>query len=210
MLCLFLCMLSNSRGSLLAGMFWLLPHHMLVVLTTSLLRMKYNLSLIDAAGLYMNQWVETCSLLQGKKDILVSVYGNISCFFSQQVQDLPSFGIGHSLGSLIHLLIGNFCESIKLIQLISFFLYILSWFTCNSGSRYAVQRNGNIFMAFNNKVNRFIYIPRIAFPLMKALWSITHITYLVSTKVILSLVGRYCESCYEITEPVKLISLWNL
>ncbi|EFH40087.1 hypothetical protein ARALYDRAFT_494828 [Arabidopsis lyrata subsp. lyrata] len=40
------------------------------------------------------------------------------------VQDLPSFGIGHSLGSVIHLLIG---------------------------SRYAVQRNGNVFMAFNNK-----------------------------------------------------------
>ncbi|RID59851.1 hypothetical protein BRARA_F03048 [Brassica rapa] len=42
----------------------------------------------------------------------------------ESVQDLPSFGIGHSLGSLIHLLIG---------------------------SRYAVQRNGNVFMAFNNK-----------------------------------------------------------
>ncbi|KAK9674500.1 hypothetical protein RND81_12G236800 [Saponaria officinalis] len=40
------------------------------------------------------------------------------------VEDLPTFGIGHSLGSVIHLLIG---------------------------SRYAVQRNANIFMAFNNK-----------------------------------------------------------
>ncbi|KFK32166.1 hypothetical protein AALP_AA6G206200 [Arabis alpina] len=40
------------------------------------------------------------------------------------VHDLPSFGIGHSLGSVIHLLIG---------------------------SRYAVQRSGNVFMAFNNK-----------------------------------------------------------
>ncbi|KAL3752000.1 hypothetical protein ACJRO7_012769 [Eucalyptus globulus] len=40
------------------------------------------------------------------------------------VHDLPTFGIGHSLGSVIHLLIG---------------------------SRYAVQRNGNILMAFNNK-----------------------------------------------------------
>ncbi|XP_027100556.1 uncharacterized protein LOC113753743 [Coffea eugenioides] len=39
-------------------------------------------------------------------------------------QDLPCFGIGHSLGSVIHLLIG---------------------------SRYAVQRNGNVLMAFNNK-----------------------------------------------------------
>ncbi|KAH0461313.1 hypothetical protein IEQ34_008888 [Dendrobium chrysotoxum] len=38
--------------------------------------------------------------------------------------DLPTFGIGHSLGSVIHLLIG---------------------------SRYAVQRNGNVLLAFNNK-----------------------------------------------------------
>ncbi|GAB4854247.1 hypothetical protein Ancab_022834 [Ancistrocladus abbreviatus] len=38
--------------------------------------------------------------------------------------DLPTFGIGHSLGSVIHLLIG---------------------------SRYAIQRSGNILMAFNNK-----------------------------------------------------------
>ncbi|KAL8153144.1 hypothetical protein V2J09_010904 [Rumex salicifolius] len=38
--------------------------------------------------------------------------------------DLPTFGIGHSLGSVIHLLIG---------------------------SRYAVQRNGNVLMSFNNK-----------------------------------------------------------
>lgn len=41
-----------------------------------------------------------------------------------QLQDLPTFGIGHSLGSVIHLLIG---------------------------SRYAVQRSGNILMSFNNK-----------------------------------------------------------
>ncbi|KAL2944529.1 Carbamoyl-phosphate synthase large chain [Bienertia sinuspersici] len=39
-------------------------------------------------------------------------------------EELPSFGIGHSLGSVVHLLIG---------------------------SRYAVKRNGNILMAFNNK-----------------------------------------------------------
>ncbi|KAI4368555.1 hypothetical protein MLD38_017101 [Melastoma candidum] len=39
-------------------------------------------------------------------------------------RDLPIFGMGHSLGSVIHLLIG---------------------------SRYAVQRNGNVLMAFNNK-----------------------------------------------------------
>ncbi|KAL2507197.1 hypothetical protein Fot_30844 [Forsythia ovata] len=42
----------------------------------------------------------------------------------ETVDDLPTFGIGHSLGSVIHLLIG---------------------------SRYAVQRNGNVLMAFNNK-----------------------------------------------------------
>ncbi|CAI0399473.1 unnamed protein product, partial [Linum tenue] len=42
-----------------------------------------------------------------------------------QVEDLPTFGMGHSLGSVIHLLIG---------------------------SRYAVQRSGNVLMAFNNKV----------------------------------------------------------
>ncbi|KAJ6943907.1 hypothetical protein NC652_009364 [Populus alba x Populus x berolinensis] len=45
-------------------------------------------------------------------------------FLQETVQDVPTFGIGHSLGSVIHLLIG---------------------------SRYAVQRSGNILMAFNNK-----------------------------------------------------------
>lgn len=45
-------------------------------------------------------------------------------FLHETVQDLPTFGIGHSLGSVIHLLIG---------------------------SRYAVQRSGNIYMSFNNK-----------------------------------------------------------
>nr|XP_043606115.1 uncharacterized protein LOC122578263 [Erigeron canadensis] len=45
-------------------------------------------------------------------------------YLDETVRDLPSFGIGHSLGSVIHLLIG---------------------------SRYAVQRCGNIYMAFNNK-----------------------------------------------------------
>ncbi|XAR48272.1 hypothetical protein NMG60_11031029 [Bertholletia excelsa] len=45
-------------------------------------------------------------------------------FLRETIQDLPTFGIGHSLGSVIHLLIG---------------------------SRYAVQRNGNVLMAFNNK-----------------------------------------------------------
>lgn len=42
----------------------------------------------------------------------------------ETMEDIPTFGIGHSLGSVVHLLIG---------------------------SRYAVQRNGNILMAFNNK-----------------------------------------------------------
>ncbi|XP_062225553.1 uncharacterized protein LOC133924153 isoform X2 [Phragmites australis] len=43
---------------------------------------------------------------------------------AEPVNDLPTFGVGHSLGSVIHLLIG---------------------------SRYAVQRSGNILMSFNNK-----------------------------------------------------------
>ncbi|XP_010249395.1 PREDICTED: uncharacterized protein LOC104591937 [Nelumbo nucifera] len=45
-------------------------------------------------------------------------------FLQEIVNDLPTFGIGHSLGSVIHLLIG---------------------------SRYAIQRNGNVLMSFNNK-----------------------------------------------------------
>ncbi|KAK4413619.1 hypothetical protein Salat_2774700 [Sesamum alatum] len=45
-------------------------------------------------------------------------------YLQETVEDIPTFGIGHSLGSVIHLLIG---------------------------SRYAVQRSGNILMAFNNK-----------------------------------------------------------
>jgi len=45
-------------------------------------------------------------------------------YLQQPVKELPSFGVGHSLGSVIHLLIG---------------------------SRYAVQRSGNVLMSFNNK-----------------------------------------------------------
>lgn len=45
-------------------------------------------------------------------------------FLPDNVNNLPTFGVGHSLGSVIHLLIG---------------------------SRYAVQRSGNVLMAFNNK-----------------------------------------------------------
>ncbi|KAM3324776.1 hypothetical protein P3S67_005928 [Capsicum chacoense] len=45
-------------------------------------------------------------------------------FLQERVEDLPIFGIGHSLGSVIHLLIG---------------------------ARYAVKRSGNVLMAFNNK-----------------------------------------------------------
>ncbi|KAK6942050.1 Protein of unknown function DUF1350 [Dillenia turbinata] len=45
-------------------------------------------------------------------------------FLKETIEDLPIFGIGHSLGSVIHLLIG---------------------------SRYAVQRNGNVLISFNNK-----------------------------------------------------------
>ncbi|CAN1262864.1 hypothetical protein LINPERPRIM_LOCUS11427 [Linum perenne] len=51
-------------------------------------------------------------------------YDRVIRFLQESVQDLPTFGIGHSLGSVIHLLVG---------------------------SRYAVQRTGNILMAFNNK-----------------------------------------------------------
>ncbi|XP_020090188.1 uncharacterized protein LOC109711510 isoform X5 [Ananas comosus] len=45
-------------------------------------------------------------------------------FLQEIVTGLPTFGVGHSLGSVIHLLIG---------------------------SRYAIQRSGNVLMAFNNK-----------------------------------------------------------
>ncbi|RWR73193.1 Protein of unknown function DUF1350 [Cinnamomum micranthum f. kanehirae] len=48
-------------------------------------------------------------------------------FLPDNVNNLPTFGVGHSLGSVIHLLIG---------------------------SRYAVQRSGNVLMAFNNKRRR--------------------------------------------------------
>ncbi|CAN6275576.1 unnamed protein product [Urochloa humidicola] len=45
-------------------------------------------------------------------------------YLDEPVKDLPTFGVGHSLGSVIHMLIG---------------------------SRYAVQRGGNVLMSFNNK-----------------------------------------------------------
>ncbi|MBA0799415.1 hypothetical protein Gohar_009936 [Gossypium harknessii] len=45
-------------------------------------------------------------------------------FLQETGRDLPTFGIGHSLGSVIHLLIG---------------------------SRYAIPRSGNVLMAFNNQ-----------------------------------------------------------
>ncbi|CAN4113855.1 unnamed protein product [Withania somnifera] len=45
-------------------------------------------------------------------------------FLQERVEDLPVFGIGHSLRSVIHLLIG---------------------------SRFAVKRSGNVLMAFDNK-----------------------------------------------------------
>nr|CAB3486960.1 unnamed protein product [Digitaria exilis] len=47
----------------------------------------------------------------------------------EPVNDLPTFGVGHSLGSVIHMLIG---------------------------SRYAVQRSGNVLMSFNNKAEAAI------------------------------------------------------
>ncbi|XP_056698924.1 uncharacterized protein [Spinacia oleracea] len=59
----------------------------------------------------------------------------------ETVGDLPTFGIGHSLGSVVHLLIG---------------------------SRYAVQRNGNVFMAFNNKAETTLkQLENLSPPIMK-------------------------------------------
>ncbi|KAG6503428.1 hypothetical protein ZIOFF_035741 [Zingiber officinale] len=63
-------------------------------------------------------------------------------FLQDSVNDLPTFGIGHSLGSVIHLLIGSF------LSLLSLYTDIVVTCIC---SRYAVQRCGNILMAFNNK-----------------------------------------------------------
>ncbi|XP_022739618.1 uncharacterized protein LOC111291820 isoform X5 [Durio zibethinus] len=62
-------------------------------------------------------------------------------FLQDTVHDLPTFGIGHSLGSVIHLLIG---------------------------SRYAVQRSGNVLMAFNNKAEMTLkQIESLSPPIMK-------------------------------------------
>ncbi|KAF3594207.1 hypothetical protein DY000_02025590 [Brassica cretica] len=71
----------------------------------------------------------------------------------ESVQDLPSFGIGHSLGSLIHLLIVGLLviqDQGMLFSEMEMYLWHSTTRTCK-GSRYAVQRNGNVFMAFNNK-----------------------------------------------------------
>ncbi|KAH7663948.1 alpha/beta-Hydrolases protein [Dioscorea alata] len=57
-------------------------------------------------------------------DEVQSKYDRCFRFLKDTVNDLPTFGVGHSLGSCIHLLIG---------------------------SRYAIQRTGNVLMAFNNK-----------------------------------------------------------
>ncbi|XP_022739617.1 uncharacterized protein LOC111291820 isoform X4 [Durio zibethinus] len=63
-------------------------------------------------------------------------------FLQDTVHDLPTFGIGHSLGSVIHLLIGS--------------------------SRYAVQRSGNVLMAFNNKAEMTLkQIESLSPPIMK-------------------------------------------
>ncbi|MQL98786.1 hypothetical protein Taro_031495 [Colocasia esculenta] len=84
---------------------------------------------------------------------LRSLQDTVSSVLEFHANDLPTFGIGHSLGSVIHLLIGTslFCMGdcfsasyLKILASNSIGLILL-------GSRYAVQRNGNILMAFNNK-----------------------------------------------------------
>nr|KJB33237.1 hypothetical protein B456_006G003600 [Gossypium raimondii] len=62
--------------------------------------------------------------------------------FLQEIgRDLPTFGIGHSLGSVIHLLIG---------------------------SRYAIPRSGNVLMAFNNQAEMTLkQIESLSPPIMK-------------------------------------------
>ncbi|XP_039011236.1 uncharacterized protein LOC120140317 [Hibiscus syriacus] len=57
-------------------------------------------------------------------DEVQAKFGRCLRFLQETEHDLPTFGIGHSLGSVIHLLIG---------------------------SRYAVKRSGNVLMAFNNQ-----------------------------------------------------------
>ncbi|PAN37962.1 hypothetical protein PAHAL_7G137000 [Panicum hallii] len=61
----------------------------------------------------------------------------------EPVNDLPTFGVGHSLGSVIHMLIG---------------------------SRYAVQRSGNVLMSFNNKAEAAIkQLENLSPPVVKQL-----------------------------------------
>ncbi|TYJ16730.1 hypothetical protein E1A91_A09G003000v1 [Gossypium mustelinum] len=62
-------------------------------------------------------------------------------FLQETGHDLPTFGIGHSLGSVIHLLIG---------------------------SRYAIPRSGNVLMAFNNQAEMTLkQIESLSPPIMK-------------------------------------------
>ncbi|KAB2011180.1 hypothetical protein ES319_D09G003100v1 [Gossypium barbadense] len=62
-------------------------------------------------------------------------------FLQETGRDLPTFGIGHSLGSVIHLLIG---------------------------SRYAIPRSGNVLMAFNNQAEMTLkQIESLSPPIMK-------------------------------------------
>ncbi|KAF8408754.1 hypothetical protein HHK36_004822 [Tetracentron sinense] len=59
----------------------------------------------------------------------------------ETVHDLPTFGVGHSLGSVIHLLIG---------------------------SRYVVEGSGNVFMAFNNKTEMALkHLKNLSPPILK-------------------------------------------
>ncbi|GJN27730.1 hypothetical protein PR202_gb15776 [Eleusine coracana subsp. coracana] len=70
-------------------------------------------------------------------------WGSTGDWTEIEVNDLPTFGIGHSLGSVVHLLIG---------------------------SRYAVQRSGNILMAFNNKAEAAIkQLENLSPPVVKQL-----------------------------------------
>lgn len=123
------------------GVFWWLPRHMLVALTISSLRMKCSLNLIGVYGFYKIQWV---ILFISCKMIFTSVFGRgwvlrkqiaLKCFL-WQVQDLPTFGIGHSLGSVIHLLIGILASSLYFSHSqcwTTFALYLfisLTWFIC--------------------------------------------------------------------------------
>lgn len=85
------------------GEYWWLPLLMLVDLIISLLLMKLSLNLIDVFVFSRKKWVLAINPLPPPFP-----FSHLhSVTITMQVHDLPSFGIGHSLGSVIHLLIGN-------------------------------------------------------------------------------------------------------